>query len=551
MTKAWLLFISISVICAAFLSSVHTWMSNSGLTTGIAAVSIIVGALFSGCISMRSWQRWFASFWQRADLSSRGLFLVIIAGGLFCFLNLFSMANGSLGTANPNNLGDLPFHLHLIEFFKRGAEFPPMDPTFAGQRLHYAYGIDLWDALLVKLGVPVTASLFLTGVICLLVTWMALWRLGGILLVCAFFFSGGLVLAFDWNQSLGPSSTIAWKNLFFAVFLTQRGMMFALPAGLYLIRKWNRYLNEDDFRLGMTFGWLWGVLPLFHLHTFAILSLWMFVTFLFRRQIRWPLVAGALLALFFVLRSVSFGKVNSAIGFDPFWVLKTPQLWLLSFTSWLILPFWISWRWIQKRNWRDLAGAWVITIFALSVRLAPWAWDQIKVILWVYLLWTFWTYREFRWKGAGALVLSLILFWPGALQWLSGMPSFTGRFDIQNLTDRLIVEKLLEGLGPNEIVAAKVDHQNPLLGLGQSLVLGYPGHAWSHGLPVDQQSPKLDAILSPSPEGKRFAQELGVKWIVWKDNSLLQPAPPTDAWQSLGWSEERVIGPWHLWRVSP
>lgn len=551
MTRAWLMMVSVTVVLAAVLSSFHTWMSGEGLNGWVTWISLLGGALVSGGVSVRAWRGWFARFWRRADLPSQMIFLVVLTGGLYCLLNLFSVANGTIGTANPNNLGDLPFHLQLVEFFRRGAAFPPMDPTFAGPRLHYAYAMDLWEAVLVRVGLSLTAAFFVTGALCLLTLWMALWRLGGVLLVCAFFFSGGVVLAFDWQQSLGPSSTLAWKNLFFAVFLTQRGMMFALPAGLYLIRKWHRYLTEDDFKISLTFAWIWGVLPFFHLHTFAILSLWMLVTFCFRRRFQWPLVAGASLALFFVLRSVSFGKVESALGWEFFWTLKTPQAWLLNFTAWILLPFWVSWVWIQQKNWRDLTAAWVITAFALSVRLAPWAWDQIKVLLWVYLLWTFWSHRTFRWKGAPALILSLILFWPGLLQWLSGMPSFTGRFDIQPVTDRLILQKLFEGRRPEEIVAASVDHQHPLLGLGQSLVMGYPGHAWSHGQPVESQTAKLSSILSARPDAQASARELGVKWIVWKDNTSLSDSPPLEEWRKLGWSEERSLGSWHLWRVSP
>ena len=217
---------------------------------------------------------------------------------------------------------------------------------------------------------------------------------------------------------------------------------------------------------------------------------------------------------------------------------------------WVVLPFFLIWRWGQKRRWKQISIALILTFFALNLQLAPWAWDQIKVLLWIYLLWTFWAVQEYKWKGSLAAIFSVFLFWPGAMQWYSGWPSMTGRFEIQNGADRASVAKLVEDLSADDIVAAKVDHRHQLLGSGQSLAMGFAGHVWSHGLDPAIRQKQLDDLLLGSPDGVQAARDLKVRWLVWKDEpSLGVLPPPLDTWSGWGWQETKRIGKWHLWQV--
>ena len=53
-----------------------------------------------------------------------------------------------LQTADGHNLGDLPFHLAVIQGFARGENFPPEHPELAGMRLTYPFLVDLVTALM-------------------------------------------------------------------------------------------------------------------------------------------------------------------------------------------------------------------------------------------------------------------------------------------------------------------------------------------------------------------------------------------------------------------
>jgi len=69
-------------------------------------------------------------------------------------------------------------------------------------------------------------------------------------------------------------SSVAWKNLYLALFVPQRGFLLALPAGLVLLWSWRRRLLRGEAGLSPWIeGILWEALPLVHLHTFLFVSL--------------------------------------------------------------------------------------------------------------------------------------------------------------------------------------------------------------------------------------------------------------------------------------
>jgi hypothetical protein len=75
------------------------------------------------------------------------------------FLFLYFERDGVIRTLSPNNYGDLPLHLTYVAHFVKGGRFWPENPIFTGEALHYPFGIDLFTALLVKLGVPISVVL--------------------------------------------------------------------------------------------------------------------------------------------------------------------------------------------------------------------------------------------------------------------------------------------------------------------------------------------------------------------------------------------------------
>ena len=173
------------------------------------------------------------------------------------------------------------------------APFWPENPIFAGKPLTYPIGMDLFNALLVRTGVDILRTFIWAGLIGSACAAIALWKWGRAFAVAGFLFAGGLwgfdflhrwqLLDYQSDMAWDRKVEVAWKSLPLAIFVTQRGMLFALPAGLLLLTSWRaRFFNGEgaDRDVGSPSRLpLWGevllyaAMPLFHLHTFLFLSI--------------------------------------------------------------------------------------------------------------------------------------------------------------------------------------------------------------------------------------------------------------------------------------
>ena len=86
------------------------------------------------------------------------------------------------------------------------------------------------------------------GLLASLATFYAFFRWGGTFAVAGFLFNGGIagfqfftILKFSDYQG---GNKIAWKSIPLAMFVTQRGWLYAIPAGLVLLWHW----REKFFR---------------------------------------------------------------------------------------------------------------------------------------------------------------------------------------------------------------------------------------------------------------------------------------------------------------
>ena len=70
---------------------------------------------------------------------------------------------GGIGTGVDHNLGDLPFHLAIINSFAYGQNLPPEHPELAGVHLTYPFLVDFIAAMVVQAGGSLRSALFLEG----------------------------------------------------------------------------------------------------------------------------------------------------------------------------------------------------------------------------------------------------------------------------------------------------------------------------------------------------------------------------------------------------
>src|SRR5262245_6190413 len=264
-------FVNLSVVCGLLLG-----LAGRGLTTVTAALALVCGAAFAiaallgtrdGAIQsepasgpakeqkprkpsgsedtknvipsalMRYRNVW---FWAVA--------ICFAAFALRSFLWLLYIDSSELKIQSPNNLGDLSLHLTLVKTFGNGLPLWPDNPIFAGSKLRYPAGIDLFNGLLSLVHIDLLVGLVWVGLLASLAIFYGFYRWGGTFAVAGFLFNGGIagfqfVKTFKFLDYQGAAADIAkkpiaWKSIALSMLVTQRGWLYAIPAGLVLLWHW-------------------------------------------------------------------------------------------------------------------------------------------------------------------------------------------------------------------------------------------------------------------------------------------------------------------------
>ena len=339
---------------ASSLLAVLLGFLRGGLDHSSAALALGGGLLV---VSFALWQGRNSS--TRSQPPSLPEWLAIIAFALvslriFLWVEFFD--GDEIKVLFDNNLGDLPLHLTYVRYLANGVPFWPDNPIFTGGTLTYPIGIDLFHSLFVLLGMDVFRGFIWIGLLGAALTGAALWRWGRGIALVGFLANGGLAgfEIFHAAKLADFQAMLAWKSIALALFATQRGLLFALPAGLLLLSSWrSRFFGvdagvrpaakkpprrkrsssadpeiqaeSDNWRLPV---WgevlLYASLPLFHFHTFLFLSVLLGVWLVFRRQ-EWrgllQLIGSALAPATVLVFLITGGlKGGHLLGWKPGWM---------------------------------------------------------------------------------------------------------------------------------------------------------------------------------------------------------------------------------------
>ena len=151
------------------------------------------------------------------------------------------------------------------------------------------------------------------------------------------------------------------------------------------------------------------------------------------------------------------------------------------------------------------------------VRLAPWAWDNTKVILWCYVamlpaLDSLVVGRLRPPLRVGAMVL---LFASGlsSLLWGSLRPPPAARGSRPRGVRRPCAQHSRRSSTTRVATAQTFNH--PVALCGRPIVAGYPGHLWSHGLDSAASEARLTRLLRGEPGWEQEAHALGASHVFW------------------------------------
>ncbi len=600
--SAGVIFVNFSTVCGLILG-----MVGGGLAFSIAAISVLFGAAIAAYLiasdssksdvleSPKAEANIFPDTrWQRpggADVVSQHSSFVkyrdawkwilaacfaIFAFRAFCWL--LYIDSEELKIQSPNNLGDLALHITYIKNFANGVSLWPDNPIYVFSKLRYPAGIDLFSALLCCLHVDLTRGLVWTGLLGSLATFYAFYRWGGSFAVAGFLFNGGIAgfqilrssTFFKFLDYQGDKA-IAWKSIPLAMFVTQRGLLYAIPAGLLLLWHWRDKFygaetRKDRHHPPLPF-WvelsIYASMPLFHVHTFLALSAVLVCLFLggdppMRRHIA-ILIAGAFVpATFFVWLISDNFHAASMLDWNPGWVMHDPELgrptifqfWFTNFGIFIPLALcllaiccWRLWKFGINRNEKlpekiaFLLPAAAIFISGLLFKFAPWEWDNLKLMIWAYFLVLpfLWTDLIARWPLEARVAVCIGLFASGFVSLFGGLAAGRTGFGFANRAELDEVGLATRNIPVEARFAAYPLYNHPLLLQGRKVVMGYPGHLWTQGFDYAGTENQLRQLMEGAGNWRETARGLHARYLFWGREE--QSNYPTSArpWEKTAW----------------
>jgi hypothetical protein len=195
------------------------------------------------------------------------LIFYVAAALLFWFVFAHAMYETPEGifTGVDTNIGDLPFHVAVINGFAYGDNFPPQHPEFAGVRLTYPFIVDFVAAMFVRAGASLEGAMFWQNfaMIMSLVGLLHRWalkitrdRVAALITPALVLLSGGFgwwVFFDDASKGGGVFALLRnlqhdytimghlgyqWGNAVTALFVTQRSILLGVALAVVVMTLW-------------------------------------------------------------------------------------------------------------------------------------------------------------------------------------------------------------------------------------------------------------------------------------------------------------------------
>lgn len=553
-------------VCVSVLSATGLAFPCGGLNSVIAGVALGLGTIAGGIAYHYCAKNRPVRLAKPPGVWELGAIAVYTLFSLRAFCWLIYRDEGELRFLSDNNLGDLSLHLTYINNLANGVPFWPDSPIFAGDKTRYPLGMDLFNSLLDLMGMDICHGLVCVGLIGSLITGAALWRWGRGFALAGFLFNGGLA-GFEILRKLHLAdyqAAVAWKSIPLAMLVTQRGLLYAIPAGLMLLWSWRtRYFSnrEEDAEKPLPF-WiellLYSTMPLFHLHTFIFLSLllgcWFAMTaftgdlktgFSIIKLVACALIPATLLTGLITdfFKSGSVIHLVSANSSSWDWDYnEQPQFaawaqqaglpsffghvagWLVNYGAFPILVAALVWK--LRRAIREPAlfraaafvfPAVLIFIFACVVMLAPWDWDNNKLMIWSYfaLLPFLWEQLVAKWPRVARDAICFVLFFSGFVSLIGGLDNRHTGYDLADCGTLDEVADATRTIPATAVFAGTPTYNHPLLLNGRNMVMGYAGHLMSQGVKYEPQEQLLTSLLNGDDDWRKTAAQIHAQYIFW------------------------------------
>jgi len=361
-----------------------------------------------------------------------------------------------------------------------------------------------------------------------------------------------------------PETTWRWGNAVSALLVPQRGFLMGLPLALIAFTQW--WIATDKTRPQQTpeptkkkrakqktvwqeqqppsriplntrrmiaAGVAAGLLPLVHAHSFVVVMA--MAGCLALLQIRWRewfvfFAVASVIAIPQMLWSTMHSAVDATtffaweIGWDHgqenpvyFWAKNTGF-----FIPLVLIAVLIKQRdyLVPRRLLLFYLPFTLCFIVPNFVKLAPWIWDNIKVLYYWWLasaplvalllarLW-----QQGRIRSVIAVVLFVCVTLAGGLD-VAGIAFRSVKYQVFDADGLRFAELVKAQTAPRSLIVHAPVHNTPVFLTGRRSLMGYPGHIWTHGLQFVQREAEIKRIYLGAPDAEQLIRNYGIEYLV-------------------------------------
>jgi len=379
-----------------------------------------------------------------------------------------------------------------------------------------------------------------------------------------------------------PETTWRWGNAVSALLVPQRGFLMGLPLAVIAFTQW--WIATDKSRPAqapettkkqrkaakqksvwqeqqqqsripvntrrmIAAGIAAGLLPLVHAHSFVVVMA--MAGCLALLQIRWRegfafFAVASVIAIPQMLWSTMHSAVDATtffaweIGWDhgqeppvTFWFKNTGVFIPLVLVAVVIkqgkrrLPlYWYGLRpppgtyLVPRRLLLFYLPFTLCFIVPNFVKLAPWIWDNIKVLYYWWLasaplvallLARLWQQGPLR--RSIAVVLFVCVTLAGALD-VAGIAFRSVKYQVFDADGLRFAELVKAQTAPRSLIVHAPVHNTPVFLTGRRSLMGYPGHIWTHGLQFVQREGEIKRIYLGAPDAEQLIRNYGIEYLV-------------------------------------
>lgn len=356
-----------------------------------------------------------------------------------------------------------------------------------------------------------------------------------------------------------PETTLRWGNAISALLVPQRGFLLGLPLAVLAFTQWwlatereakpstdrGRKKSNVGKQLEVTTrfplaqrrmvaaGVAAGLLPLVHAHSFVVvMGMGACLALLFIRWREW--ITFFLVASLIAVPQLLWSTFNSAVDASTFfaWHLgwdrgEDNPVWFWFKNTGFFIPLILAavlmrgqGYLVRKRLLFFYLPFTLCFIIPNFVKMAPWIWDNIKVLYYWWLasaplvalllakLW-----RQGRIRRAIAIILFVCVTLAGALD-VASITLKKDDYDVFDSAGIAFAELVKEKTPPRALIIHAPVHNTPVFLTGRRSLMGYPGHIWTHGLEFVQREGEIKRMYLGSPDAEQLMRNYGVDYAV-------------------------------------